>query len=238
MGKSRSDKPYYIDYFGLKIKNTDTLNIKRENYAIINKKPSINLIYDVECDYLEVIDNKVYYTDDWCMEHYENCMLNYDLNMKYFESLDENSFNKILNKFLKKHKDCKEITDLKECDNVKGIYIMVLDKYKQIYIGQAVDIKRRILQHWSRKFPFDRLLYGNISTRVYDSIISINCFGAFDTTRIFVIPTYDLSMTEEKLVDEFEPKYLLNRTKGGINGSDTHSAIIDSAANLKKRKLN
>ena len=106
-------------------------------------------------------------------------MKNFDLNMKYFESLDYNDFDKKLKLFVKKNRfiEANNLDDLV----VSGIYILVLDKYKQIYIGMSDNIRKRILNHWSRKKDFDRLIFG----KVEKSILSIDSFGALDTTRIF-----------------------------------------------------
>ena len=80
-------------------------------------------------------------------------MKNYDLNMSYFSRLDFDEFNKFLLKFVKKHRLI-EIDDLGILSGKAGVYMLVLDKYKQAYIGisdSANGIKGRILQHWSRK---------------------------------------------------------------------------------------
>ncbi len=60
--------------------------------------------------------------------------------------------------------------------------MLVLDEYKQVYIGQSTDIKSRILHHRSKKKPFDRLIFGSVE----NSILSIDSFGALDTTRIYI----------------------------------------------------
>ena len=108
---------------------------------------------------------------------------------------------------------------------------MALDKYKQVYIGISVSeqgIKGRILKHWRKQKEFDRLIYG----RIENSIISIDSFGALDTTRIYYkeIPKgVDLDDYERKLVDAFKPEYRLNRVAGCING--------ESNGMLRKLKL-
>ena len=50
-----------------------------------------------------------------------------------------------------------------------------------MYIGISNDIKKRILTHWGSKKDFDRLLFG----KKENSVLSIDSFGALDTTRIF-----------------------------------------------------
>jgi len=132
-----------------------------------------------------------------------------------------------------------EIYDLNECKDVVGVYVLVLDNYKQIYIGQShSSIKTRIMRHWSTKKEFDKLIFGKVD----NSILSIDSFGALDTTRIFIYPTELCYEVEEKMVDFFEKKYLLNRTAGGIGGehnytNDKHSTLISVLANRKAHDL-
>lgn len=190
--------------------------------------------------------NKEYYLSSkpegmpgWEERHYKKQLLkadyNYDLNMMYFNSLDEIKFNKYLDKIIKKYK-FKECKNLKEVDNVCGVYLLVLDKFKQVYIGQSGNIKKRVYRHWSDKKSLERLIWGDLLT----SIISIDSFGPLDTTRIFYIETYDTYETEEKIVSNFNTEYLLNRTAGGIGSSssytgDSLSAKVAVVANRKKR---
>lgn len=94
---------------------------------------------------------------------------------------------------------------------------MVLDEYKQIYVGQSKDIRRRILTHWKKEPRFDRLIFPSISK----SNISIDSFGVLDTTRIYVKEKtmktrYSLDKEEEKIVKKIPQKYLINRVGGGL----------------------
>ena len=91
-------------------------------------------------------------------------------------------------KVIKSNKKVRQIFDLNDCKEMCGIYVLVLDEYKQVYIGQAKDIKKRVMQHWSKQKPFDRLIFGGVN----NSVLSIDCFGALDTTRIFVLETTSL----------------------------------------------
>lgn len=119
-----------------------------------------------------------------------------------------------------------------------GAYILVLDDYKQVYIGISTsDVKGRILQHWSKHKEFGRLLNGSVET----SIISIDSFGALDTTRIFFkeLKWYqDLDEYEKKLVDEFKPEYRLNRVVGGLNAEENGAVRnLLLMSSVQKRKL-
>lgn len=177
----------------------------------------------------------------WKEEHYPKQKLradfNYDLNMMFFNSLDYKKFDEYLLKKCKKFK-LKECFDLNELDHVEGVYIMVLDEFKQVYIGISSDIKKRIRTHWNSSKSLERLIFGDIC----NSILSIDSFGALDTTRVFYIKTYSTYQVEEKIVKDFDSKYMLNRTAGGIGSADTYtdnsmSAKMAVSGNMKKRDL-
>lgn len=243
----------YFIHFNTKIKKTDRNILTRENYCIPTNKLSLSekkLIKDVKERYKdkkvnfyqyyltipnEIFADEEHYSDEWVKNHYRNCMKNFDLNMKYFKSLDYNDFDKTLQSFVKKNKFI-EVNNLNNLE-VRGIYLLVLDKYKQVYIGISNNIKKRILSHWSRKKEFDRLIFGGVE----NSILSIDSFGALDTTRIFykkINSFSDINTSEERCVNKFNKKYLLNRISGGINAEDDeiirNLKIITSK---RKRKL-
>ncbi|WP_461183016.1 GIY-YIG nuclease family protein [Virgibacillus kimchii] len=129
--------------------------------------------------------------------------------------------------FVSKTKLFKEITDLAPFDRISGYYIMVLDEYTQAYIGRSTNIKNRIMSHWSKQKEFDRLVFGGKEK----SILSIDSFRAYDTTRIFVYPT-DNQKQEDYFINLFNKKYLLNRTKGG-----SLTGLGEAIANGKTREL-
>ena len=160
-------------------------------------------------------------------------MKNFDLNQKYLENLDYDDFSKTLKAFVNKNKFI-EVTDLN--DAVFGdIYIMLLDKYKHVYIGASSYIRKRIPAHWRKRKEFDKLIYGNIE----DSVLSIDSFGALDTTRIFCKEDkYGINYCEEKYVKEFDSKYSLNRVAGGINGEHNEELRnLKLMASIKRRNL-
>lgn len=204
-----------VEHFGVNIrKKSDGLKLTRDNYIKVSPKSSLfkGEVYD----------------DLYIKEHTEDCLYNYDLNMEYFRSLSKREFNKELMKFVRKTKLFKEITDLAVLSWVSGYYIMVLDEYAQAYIGRSSDIKKRIQSHWSKQKEFDRLIFGSKD----NSILSIDSFRAYDTTRIFVYPTYQLHGQEENFINLFNKKYLLNRTSGG-----TLDGLMEAIINRKTREL-
>ena len=95
--------------------------------------------------------------------------------IKYLEKLSEEDFEKNLTDFLHKFKNFKKIASLDECD-FAGWYLMVLKSYKQVYIGRAYNIKKRIRQHWRENKRYD----GQMP-------LHIDFFGILDTSSIFVI---------------------------------------------------
>jgi len=204
-----------IRHFGVNIKEKlNGLKLTRDNYIKVNNKSSI-------------IKNKIY-SKEWIEDHKESCLYNYDLNVKYFRLLSKQDFNKELMEFINKNKLFNEINDLAPLSNVSGYYIMVLDEYSQVYVGQSRKIKERIQSHWSKQKEFDRLIFGGEE----NSILSIDSFRAYDTTRIFVSLTDESLELEDHFINLFNEKYLLNRTKGGALGE-----LIEAIINRKTRDL-
>lgn len=216
-------------HFGVKvIKWKYGLKLTRENYAIVNKKSSFSSLMK-SCDYVNKQDR--IYSDEWCKEHLKNCLENYDLSMEYFSLLNHDVFNKELDKFLKTNQQFVEVFDLNLYDVKSGYYIMILDEYCQVYIGTTNDIKNRIRQHWSKRKPFDRLLFpiGNVDL----SILSIDNFRAFDTTRIFAYSTKRTYERENDFINQFSPEFVCNRMGGGkVTGG-----LFQVITMMKKRNL-
>lgn len=247
----------YFEHFKVKLLVTKYNKLSKENYCTIptnieydHKKiiESCQEFYEKNGRYPllassyyyefpnDVFLNKNEYNPKYLEDKYNDIIENFELNMFYFNKLEQNKFNKTLEKFLKKNKlvECNDLNDVKE---VKGVYILVLDEYKQVYIGKAENIKRRIMSHWSSKKPFCRLLFGDKT----NSIISIDSFGALDTTRIFYkkVKYYlDIDKVEKKLVEDFDDAYLLNRAGGGLNSNDYLGFnTLAISANKKTRKF-
>ena len=185
-------------HLGLNIQNkSGGLKLTRENYVKVNNKSSFR--------------GREIYSELFIETHTKNCFHNFDLNMEYCRSLSKQEFNVELMNFLNKTKVFEEITDLSLLNSSSGYYVLVLDEYSQAYIGRSEDIKTRIRGHWSKQKEFDRLIFG----RKNNSILSIDSFRAYDTTRIFVYVTSDHDSFEDEFINFFDSKYLLNRTIGG-----------------------
>ncbi len=228
-----------ILHFGVKVRNTNYLHINRENYAIINKNSSIwssrigmlrKSFYKTVEERKEIYDDEDcrIYSDEWCKVHREKCLKNYDLNMAFFRSIKQEDFDKALLNLINSTKKIHEVFDLNEYKEKSGIYILVLDKYKQVYIGQSINIKNRIMAHWSKKKEFDRLIYG----RIENSILSIDCFGALDTTRIYAMEASccELDKKEIYISKKIPNDFKLNRVGTGTvyNLADMLEVIADS----------
>ena len=213
---------YKLKYFELNNKILKLTNEDLINQII--KWHSKNSIDDIKNNYItfsKIFDfNKSvfgeYYTEEWCLKHQKDALKNYDINMQNFKELDKNEFNKQINNFLEKNKDFKAIKDTNQLREKSGYYILVLDKYNSLYIGEATDLFKRIKQHWSKKVEFDRLLFP-INNIEY-SKLSIDSFRILDTTRIYVktiknkkLFSFDLINQERKYINMFDKKFLLNR---------------------------
>ena len=72
--------------------------------------------------------------------------------------------------------------------------------------------------------------------------MSIDSFGALDTTRIFYIKSNYAYKLEQKIVNSMKGIFLINRTSGGIGSIDTYTNDLKSAkiavvAGMKKKNL-
>lgn len=152
--------------------------------------------------------------------------------MRFFESLDFNEFSDYIENQFRKFR-LKKCIDLRELDSVSGLYVIVLDKYKQVYIGVSSNMKKRIIQHWNRKKTLERLIFGDIC----NSKLSIDSFKALDTTRVFYGEFMKPEILEEKIVKGFDSRYILNRIGGGIGFTVTDSIFEEILSSRIKKNL-
>lgn len=213
-------EPRSVVHFGLGIQaGKYGLRIDRDVYGQINKRSSTYWrreqhpeLWDAVAENYEDEDHRIL-TDEWCAAHQVRVLRNYDLNMAYFASLDPDEFDQAITAAVAAHRGMVEVTDLNDWER-RGVYIMVLDDYRQAYVGVATSdggIKARIKKHWTVKKPFDRLIWGTET----DSILSIDSFRALDTTRIFAAPARDPHKVENKVIESIPGKFLANRIPGG-----------------------
>lgn len=209
-------------HFGLSVRAGSKygLKIDRDTYATINKRSSTYFprerapkLWDALSDVYEDEDHR-FMTDEWCEAHQARALENFDLNMAYFRSLDREEFDSAIDEAVKARRGMIEVTDLNDWDGEQGLYIMVLDEFKQAYVGVNVSdggIKSRIRQHWNTNKAFDRLLWGKVD----ESIVSIDSFRALDTTRIFASRARNPFALEDKVINSIPSKFVLNRVMGG-----------------------
>lgn len=236
-------------HFGvLVVGNKYGLRLTRENYAIIDNRPSfksgfstfdtVEFIEQMKDTYVIdetlTIENRNYvtkrhYSDGWCERHLQSCMKNFDLNMAFYASLDQEKFEQNLQAFLRKHRDFKAVTDLTQYNGESGYYLMVLDEYKQIYIGTSDNIKKRIQTHWRVRKEFDRLLFGPVNK----SRLSIDSFRALDTTRIYAYKTLKTYDSENRFINFFPDEYICNRIAGGM----MEFGPLEAYATMKNREF-
>ena len=151
--------------------------------------------------------------------------------MELFANLDESKFNKEIEGFLEKFNFFEEIRDLKELEEESGYYVMILDKYKQVYVGTSYSIMKRIRQHWSTTKSFDRLLF---PIGVVDrSIMSIDSFRALDTTRILAYKTKKTYIDEDSFISFFSSEFVSNRLSGG----KIEFGLMQAITMMKSRNL-
>lgn len=149
----------------------------------------------------------------------EESRRNYDYCMKYFNALSKYEFKNELDNAIetlkKENYIVEQVKDLKLYKDVKGIYIMVLEKYKQIYIGQTTNsVRQRIYRHWNSE---EREIL-DLHRDDEFAMMHINCFGALDTTKLYVIVLFnqkEINELEKRIITLFSSRFILNGAKGG-----------------------
>jgi len=210
------------EHFGLVVRSGRKygLTIDRDTYAVINKRSSfywkreINpRLWDAIAGDYEDEDHRIL-TDEWCARQRDDALANFDLNMAYFASLDTTEFNSALSTAVAAQRGMREVHDLNDWKGKRGLYVMVLDRFRQVYVGVTESeggVLKRVRQHWTQSKQFDRLLWGGVN----ESILSIDSFRPLDTTRIFAARVRDPFALEHKVIESLPSKFVLNRTFGG-----------------------
>ncbi|NMR31957.1 GIY-YIG nuclease family protein [Crystallibacter degradans] len=156
-------------------------------------------------------DDHAQHSDAYLLVQRDKALRNFDLSMRYFESLDQAEFESALEHVLAKGRTFKPVESLPAWDDVEGAYVMVFDDYKQFYIGQSNNVRKRIKQHWVGSKPFDRLINGD----VYNSIFPVDELRALDTTRIYAARSTNPYAPEERAEKAADQRFCLNRMTGG-----------------------
>lgn len=234
----RSVNPPPVVHFGERLLHGKYgFRLVRDLYAVPNPRPSGRApreLFTAEqwaaTDWAYADVDHTTHSDEYMQSQRESALENYDLNMAFFAQIPRQDFDAALDDVLRKHRQLKPVTDLKKLDGVAGVYVLVLDEYRQAYVGQSGDMRKRIKQHWAGTKPFDRLLWGGVA----ESVMPIDAFRPLDTTRIFAARTSKGFEMEQKLERAFPADYLLNRIRGGEMTGLRASFI---AVEMKRRAL-
>lgn len=190
----------------------------RELYGYPNRKPhermrrerlGETLWADVAWAYRDELHAE--HSDMYLLVQRDRALRNYDLSVQYFNTLDAEAFETAIDAVLSKGKSLKPVERLADWEGAEGVYVMVFDDYKQMYVGQSSNIRKRVRAHWTGRKSFDRLVFGD----VYRSILPVDEFRAFDNTRLFAARSRNPYALEERVERAADPKYSLNRIAGG-----------------------
>lgn len=193
--------------------------MNRDSYTHVSARPSWGGDRWLDDEYrAAAIEAGIYedsaemtYTDATIAQMRENALRNFDLNMACYASLNYADFDEAVGAAVAAQRYMSQVHDLREWTNVSGLYVMVLDEVKQVYVGVADGVRARIRSHWSSRKPLDRLVLSSVER----SILSIDSFSALDTTRIYAArSSYPLGL-EDRMIRRFPSKYVTNRTAGG-----------------------
>ena len=202
----------YVEHFGVRAFDKKYgLKLTREKYALIKKKSSLPYFKSMKENYEDEAGK--FYKDEWCISYQKLCLENFDLNMLFFQSLDNTKFKAEINAVVDKY-SLKPVEDLKQYDYCGGYYLMVLDEYNQVYVGYSTNIRKRIQQHWSASKSLDRLLFPMY--KVKSSRLSIDSFRPLDTTRLYAIKRRHSKKFEDTLIKSFSDDFVINRINGGF----------------------
>ena len=168
---------------------------------------------------------------------YNSFMSYYISNMKFYKQLDRKEFNKLLKGITG---GFVEVTDVNNYINTSGVFILVLGKYKQVYIGQSRYVGREVFEyfdtwvkhtHYSVRHTHAKGLMSKIDAEdsrknskgltelVCDyGRLPIQAFRPFDVTKIYIKPMKDdrkeLLCEEHNLLMSIDDKFLCNISKG------------------------
>ena len=145
--------------------------------------------------------------------------------MQKFSKLSKEEFEKELNNFIIKNPQFKEISNINDFKEKTGYYLLVLDEYKQIYIGTSnTSLRNRIYKHMSENILFENFLFPpiednfnieSVKISMEQSKLSINTFRPLDFTRVFIFETTESFDKEEYFIRQFSNKFVSNRIEGG-----------------------
>lgn len=197
LGKNNPQKRIFIEHFGVKTSSIGWPKLSEESFinAYLNFEIKEYIKQKKLCSQAQFSFSFSYILihDFW----YEN-------RMKTILQNTSDGFNSALNKFLGKFTEFCKIENLNDLKGKSGIYLLVLDNYNICYLGQARDLRKRIMRHWSRNDYFTGT--------------GIDMFKALDTTRIYIALTegsHKTNSLEHKAIRNIPSRYTLNCMAGG-----------------------
>ena len=193
-----------------------------------------------------------------CKSQHAKALVNLAYNKQYFSMLKQREFKAQLQTFREKYPNFKEVTNINDYKPRKisandwkayeGVYVIVLGKYKQIYVGQSSSLSTRIKQHWGVRAINDTEFiehwesgvmklsdYTNyVGANENNSIIKIDAFGPLDTSQLFIYEAYteeERKKLEAELISFFDKKFLCNRR------DETTGKVLYREEGLKAAKV-
>ena len=151
------------------------------------------------------------FSDVFLLWNRDQALRNLDLSLAYFDTLAVDEFETAIAKVLVKGRSLRPVDNLADWEGVEGVYVMVFDRLKQIYVGQSINVRKRVRQHWVGRKSFDRLVFGT----PYDSILPVDELRALDTTRLYAARSLNRYALEERIERVADPRFTLNRSSGG-----------------------
>lgn len=208
-----------VEHFGEKLRESKFGHrMTRELYAYPSRAPKQRRYREElgersweESAWVYRDDEHAQHSDLYLLVQRDQALVNFDLSLRYFESLDRDEFEEALQHVLLKGRTFKPVVSLQDWEGVAGAYVMVFDDYKQFYIGQSEDIRKRIKKHWTARKPFDRLVFGS----PYNSVFPMDEFRALDNTRLYAARSRNPYAVEERAEKAADRRFSLNRMAGG-----------------------
>lgn len=209
-------------------------SMTREMYAYPSRSPhSRRWREDVPAEWWESVswmyadEEHTELSDVFLLTQRDAALVNLDLSLRYFASLDPGEFELALERVLAAGGRFTPVQSLADWDGVEGVYVLVFDEYRQFYVGQSGDLRKRVKAHWSKRKSFDRVLFGN----PYDSILAVDELRALDTTRIYAMKAANPFDVERRTEAAADRRFCLNRMMGGEPDAAAAIAMVVSPRN-------
>lgn len=197
LGKTDRQGRLYTEHFGVRTSSLGGFKLSEESFinSYLNhnvqeyaKQKAQDTPYPFDFNFAYELIHDFWFTD----------------RLKTVKQNTSEGFNSALDNFLRKFKEFRQLDNLNDVKGKKGIYLLVLDEYNICYLGQAYDIRKRIMRHWSRNDYFTGT--------------GIDMFKAKDTTRIFFALTEkkrSINSLEHRAISGMPSRYTLNCMAGG-----------------------